>query len=67
MSTLWEKYLSKALDEKSEPINDIGDDVKGLKSWLDDLEVQYSGGNFKDAKKTISSITKRLNEINKSI
>ena len=58
-----DEYLEKALKEAV--IDDIGDEVKGLKGWLDDLDTQYSSGNFKGAKGTVSNIIKRLNMIKK--
>jgi len=60
------EYLKEALDER-EVIDDVGDEVRYLKTQLEKMELRYSSGNFKQVKIYINDIIKRLNNIKKGI
>jgi len=63
MTNIQEK-IENHLNEK---VDDVGDEVKGIKKFLDDFEDAYNYDNLKLSKKILGNIESEVKKIKKSI
>lgn len=59
-----EKYLNEA---KTDPLDDVGGFVSGMKHWLDAFEEAYNYGNFKMAKQLLNNIEQEMKKAKRGV